>query len=378
MILLLLFFLAIYLVFICWLIYHFNRLKEYALADDIDDLPSFSVIVAVRNEADNIINLLGDLTVQTYPSDQFEVIVIDDASTDNTYALVNAYEVKAPFKLKVIPLQAPEGTVAYKKRAIQTGIKHAEGKLIITTDGDCRVGVDWLRSFTRCYKQTQAKLISGPVTFYKEKGIFQQIQTIEFASLVGSGAAAMQAGMPVMCNGANLCYEKSAFDEVGGFNATEHIPSGDDEHLMHKLAGAYPGRLVFNKSQEALVMTKAKPSFEEFKQQRLRWAGKWKYNADIRTKLLAAYLFGLHLLLLLAMGGVVTGSVESLSVVFLLLAKFAVEGFFLGKVLKSFGKQINLPALLLLQLIYPLYVVYFGIKVNFSRQYSWKGRKIIA
>jgi cellulose synthase/poly-beta-1,6-N-acetylglucosamine synthase-like glycosyltransferase len=378
MILLLQFFLALYLVFFCLLIYHFNNLKEYGLPEVIDDLPTFSVIIAVRNEADNIINLLDDLAAQTYPTDKFSVVVIDDASTDNTYNLVNAYIAQAPFKLKLISLQVPEGTIAYKKTAIQTGIKQAEGKLIITTDGDCRVGRDWLLSFAGCHKQTQAKLISGLVTFYQEKGIFQYMQTIEFASLVGSGAAAMQAGMPVMCNGANLCYENAAFEKVGGFNDTEHIPSGDDEHLMHKIVSAYPGQLVFNKSQKALVTTKAKSSFEEFKQQRLRWAGKWKYNADIRTKLLAIFLFGLHLLLLLAVAGVVTGLIELWSVAFLFIAKFAVEGFFLGKVLKSFGKQIDLAALLLLQLVYPVYVVYFGVKVNFSRQYNWKGRKIAA
>src|SRR5690606_7520040 len=89
--------------------------------------------------------------------------------------------------------------------------------IILTTDGDCRVGCDWLKAHAEIFAMQRPKLVSGPVTFYEGKTWFEQLQTIEFSSLVGTGAASIQAGKPNMCNGANLAFTKAAFQEVKGY-----------------------------------------------------------------------------------------------------------------------------------------------------------------
>ena len=124
--------------------------------------PRITVIIPVRNEAANIGLLLTDLSQQTYSN--FEVIVADDSSTDQTLSIVQDYARHASFTVRPLAL-ANERTASPKKRAITQSIAIAEGTLIITTDGDCRVGPDWLASFAAFYQQTGANLISGPVTF---------------------------------------------------------------------------------------------------------------------------------------------------------------------------------------------------------------------
>ena len=99
-------------------------------------LPRLSVVIPVRNEADHIADLLADLDRQTYR--HFDVIVADDASTDQTAAIVQAFIRKASFPLTLLPLQET-GTASPKKRAITQSIRQATGDLIVTTDGDCRV-----------------------------------------------------------------------------------------------------------------------------------------------------------------------------------------------------------------------------------------------
>ncbi|MBC7892980.1 MAG: glycosyltransferase, partial [Sphingobacteriaceae bacterium] len=112
---------------------------------------ALSVIIPARNEADNLPALLADLATQTYPN--FEVIVADDSSSDGTAELAEGFD--APFRLRVLRLR-DELTSSPKKRAICQALHLANGPLIVTTDGDCRVGPDWLRSLAQFHEHTGA------------------------------------------------------------------------------------------------------------------------------------------------------------------------------------------------------------------------------
>ncbi|RYF47129.1 MAG: glycosyltransferase, partial [Cytophagaceae bacterium] len=219
---------------------------------------SITVIIPVRNEAENLPRLLNDLSAQTYS--HFSVIIADDASTDSTAELARAYSSTASYPLTVLSLVDDPTVASPKKRAIAQSISQATGELIVTTDGDCRVGPDWLSAVAQCYSKTGAQLISGPVTFTTNRTVFGSLQTVEFASLIGAGAATLAMGKPTMCNGANLCYQKAAFISVNGFSGVDHVASGDDELLMHKIATHYPQGIRFLKSQAAIVETAAHSS----------------------------------------------------------------------------------------------------------------------
>ncbi len=337
--------------------------------------PKISVIVPVRNEAQHIGALLKDLNHQTYNPRLFEVWIVDDDSSDNTAYIVDTFTKNSSIQLKVIRLPNSLSLTSPKKRAIQAALSQATGELIVTTDGDCRVGPDWLTSLAECYQGTQAKLISGPVTFTPEGTLTAHLQTVEFSSLIGSGAAAIAAGSPSLCNGANLAYEKKTFEEVGGFMGNEHIASGDDEFLMHKIAALYPGSVQFLKDPRAIVRTVPHSSWEDFYRQRKRWASKWKHYNNPVSIALALYVFTCNAVLLVTLVLGWLGILSWPQVFVILLTKWVPEWFFTGGVLSFLQKTKSLLYIPLVQLIYPFYVTFFGLVVQ-KPTYIWKDRRL--
>ncbi|WP_026462794.1 glycosyltransferase [Adhaeribacter aquaticus] len=333
-----------------------------------------SVIIAVRNEAENIQNLLKDLAQQTYPESLFEVIIIDDSSDDVTASLVKDFIEKAFYPLHYIYL--PDvSQKSGKKAAVQAGIDRASGELLLFTDGDCRVQPNWLICFEYKYSTTQARFISGPVFFQEPVSLFEKLQVVEFAALIGVGAASIANKMPTMCNGANIAYPKAVFAEVNGFEGNEQIASGDDEFLLHKVHSRYPGSVAFLKAPKAVVYTPAKKEVTDFFAQRVRWGSKWPAYKSWTPKLIALLVFGVNFLLLFCLvlwvGGVLSGG--WLFCGFIL--KIGVDLLFLHKVLLFFHKQKYWVYIIPLQIVYVPYVILtalFALRGN----YSWKGRII--
>ena len=344
-------------------------------AQNHDAAPTISVIIPVRNEALHIGALLKDLNHQSYDPGLFEVLIVDDDSSDKTPYILETFAKNSTIPLKIIRLHPSVGVLSPKKRALQAAIAQATGELIVTTDGDCRVGPDWLTSLAECFQSGGVKMISGPVTFIGEKSIADQLQTVEFSSLIGSGAASIAAGSPSLCNGANLAYEKKTFEEVGGFADNLHLASGDDEFLMHKIAARFPGSIRFLKDPRAIVRTVPHVSWRGFYGQRKRWASKWKHYRNPTSVILALYVFACNAVLLLALALGLFDSLSWKEVLVILFTKWVPEWVFIGGVLYFLGKQKSWLYIPLVQLIYPFYVTFFGLAVQ-KPTYVWKGRKL--
>jgi cellulose synthase/poly-beta-1,6-N-acetylglucosamine synthase-like glycosyltransferase len=330
-----------------------------------------SVIIPVRNESANILNLLKDLNAQTYPASNFEVIVVNDNSSDDTTEIVRAFIRKASYRLLVIDLSSGSS----KKKSIETGVGISRGKLMVTTDGDCRVGPEWLSTIENFYVHSQCKLISGGVSFLPDESFFKKLQVLEFASLIGTGAASLRMGFPNMCNGANLAYEKQAFVEVNGFLGNENIPSGDDEFLMHKIYRRYPDKVLFLKNKKAIVETEAKSTVTDFIHQRKRWASKWSYYSFLNIKLLALFIFAYNLSLLAAFILLLLNYYSPQVFLMMILPKIFIEFVFLQSVLGDLNKKMNIFVFLFLVFIYPFYIVLIGL-LSKAGGYEWKGRKV--
>ncbi len=327
----------------------------------------FSILIPVRNEAGRVELLLQDISRQSYPLSQFEVIVIDDHSEDDTCASVKSLEV--PYLLKI--LQLPEEQSG-KKRALTCGVHEAEHEVIITTDGDCRVKPDWIAAYASYYQNHDPKMVAGPVKM-EGGSFFEGLQQLEFATLIGFGASALKSGNPSMCNGANLSYTKAVFLEVGGYTGNESIPSGDDEFLLQKVFRKYPHQVGFLKNSNAIVSTSAKPTFSSFINQRVRWTGKWKYHESWFVKVLAVLIFldyfclvGGTLLILL------TGK-PFFMLSFILLARYLAEVLLAWPVARFLGIRYFVLPSLAIQIIYPFCVSFLGFASIFGH-YSWKGR----
>ena len=363
---------TLYILFVLVLLIGWVRIPRFISDKTSEKLTFISVVVAVRNEEINIINLLKDMELQTYPRSQFEIIIVDDYSTDQTSALVKSFSLRSELKIILLSLTG-NSEIAGKKKAIQKAIEGAKGDLIITTDGDCRVGADWISVIQDFYVKNNCKMVVGPVAFIEKENWFTQIQKIEFASLIGSGAACLQLGIPNMCNGANLAFGKKTFQEVNGYEGNEQVPSGDDEFLMHKVATQFPGKVLFLKGKEAVVHTPAKQTFKDFKNQRIRWASKWSFYKIFNIKLLALFIFLINFSIPLFFVFCLCDLIQEVLFAEQLLIKMVVEFVFLNRVCLFLGSRVKLFPFLILQVIYPFYVIYFAL-AGLKGSYKWKGR----
>ncbi|HET8829085.1 MAG TPA: glycosyltransferase [Pelobium sp.] len=331
-----------------------------------------SVLIAARNEAESIHLTIEDIINQNYPAELFELIVVDDHSTDHTSQIIASYAQKG---VKLIQLNESEALNSYKKKAITEAINVASGELIVATDADCRMGKNWLMNVVGLYQEKNYNLISSPVVYFQEKSLFERLQTLEFLYLIGLGAAGIGNKMPSTCNGANLAYKKEVFFELGGFKGIDDLASGDDELFLHKVAHAYPGTVGFCKAHDACVYTHAKASVKEFIQQRRRWASKSVKYKDKRIIVLAVcmWIFNISLALNFVLAFFYPDFLKLVTIQFLI--KFCAEVFFLES-LVSFAKRKDLLInLTFLTFIHVVYFIYIGIMGN-AGKYNWKGRMV--
>jgi cellulose synthase/poly-beta-1,6-N-acetylglucosamine synthase-like glycosyltransferase len=336
-----------------------------------------SVVVPARNEEANIRGCIESLSCQSYPKKLFQVIVVDDHSSDGTWEIL--HNIYFP-ELSLVCLRLADDTSAlavnaHKKLAIETGVRVASGQLIVTTDADCLFHPDWLATVVAFYEEKQAKFIAAPVRIGAGHTFLSVFQTLDFMTLQGITGAAVYKRFHSMCNGANLAYEKSAFDEVGGFKDIDAIPSGDDLLLMHKIYRKYPERVFFLKSPEAIVSTKPETSWKGFINQRIRWASKADYYEDKRIfwVLLLVYIVNVLFAVLAILACWNSGWLWFLLIG--LTVKTIVEYPFVNAVAVFFGQQPLMRYFPFLQPVHILYTIVIGWMGKFG-SYRWKERKI--
>ena len=133
--------------------YGWNKLKEWSAPSSKIPSTLVSVIIAARNEEASIAACIQAILAQSYPTHLFEVIIVNDHSTDNTSTIVQSFSNKQVQLLELeqyIKASGKKGT-AYKKAAIEYGIKESKGKLIVTTDADCIVQEHWLLNLVTAF-----------------------------------------------------------------------------------------------------------------------------------------------------------------------------------------------------------------------------------
>ncbi len=360
----------IYVSFFLWCRYHWDRIVSPPFKSSGADSLRVTVLIPIRNEEENISNLLADLERQTYPTSDFEVIVINDDSTDRSAEIVMEWQGRLSYDCRILNLKNSEKTG--KKQALTLGVHNANGEIILATDGDCRLDNDWISSHASLFSYKAIQLVSGPVRM-KAGNWFQALQALEFSGLIGIGAATLRSENPTMCNGANLGYRKSAFLDVNGYEGNDHIATGDDEFLLQKIFKAFPKGVCFLKEESCLVSTPAKKNISELINQRIRWSSKWKFHKSAFIRLGAIIVFLNYLSVYLAIALTVVNN-EWLSILLsTILFRWAALSLFLSRTAKFSKITVNPLMTLVLEIIYPLLVLFLGIASIFG-QYTWKGR----
>lgn len=341
----------------------------------------FSVIVAARNEEKNIGFLLHSLTLQSYPKDFFEVIVVDDHSTDGTAAIVNNFVPNS--NIKLVQLKE-DGINAYKKKAIAKGIATAKNDWVICTDADCVVNENWLDTFSSFINEEKPVFVAAPVALVtalqepvdrQSPSILYTFQTLDFLTLQGITAASVYKNIHSMCNGANLAYKKDTFYEVDGFKGIDDIASGDDMLLMHKIWKRYPQKVKYLKSKQSIVATLAAASWKDFFHQRIRWASKAKYYDDKRilAVLVLVYLFNFSFLILLALAWININYLYAFLILW--VSKTIIELPFITSISRFFNRMQLVKYFFLFQPLHIAYTIVSGFLGSFGR-YVWKGRTV--
>ena len=341
-------------------------------------IPPVSVVIAARNEAANIEDCLSALEHQTYPAEKFEIIVVDDRSTDATAAIVHQ-QATTHNNLTLVPVTECPAGIAPKKNALSRGIQQATGEIILTTDADCRPVPTWIHSMVR-YFESDVGLVAGFSPLEKQSGkkrLKDRLYALESLSLASVAAGGIGLGRPLTCSGRNLAYRKPVFEQVGGFGKFARLISGDDDLLLHQVAHNTQWKIVYAIDADALVYSRPAANLTAFIHQRTRHASKGKhYQAILIVILSAVYLYNLLLL-----GGLFYLPFVSVNGLILLggslLMKSLLEFWLVMKTARFFNKMYLLKIFPLAELLHLFYVVIFGLLGTF-KTFSWKGQKFEA
>ena len=242
-----------------------------------------SVIIACRNEQENLPHLLKCIADQNYPENLFEAIIVNDGSEDKTL------EIATEFKM-ISNILVVNNKGKGKKQALRTGINSARGDLIITTDADCTMGKNWIRTIGAYYEMNRNDMIICPVQIESAPYFFGKLQDLEYMSLQGITAGSVLSGNPTMCNGANLAYTREAYLSHSD-NLHDEINSGDDIFLLHSLKEKNQSKISWLESPDAIVTTKPSSSFGSYIKQRSRWISKGRAYEDRDTIVLGIVTF---------------------------------------------------------------------------------------
>ena len=311
-----------------------------------------SVVICARNEEKNIGLLLSDIDNQSYKAK--EIIVVDDNSCDKTAEIVSSFP----------DVRLIQNSGRGKKQALKCGVEVAMCDIIVCTDADCHVPLTWLQAVASSLVHRKVTLLIAPVRMKSDTTFWQQIQALEFLSLAAVTAGTAVMKQPMMCNGANLIFNRNvwlkAFDDL---QLSE--PSGDDMFfLMYCKKHGEP--ICYLKTQDAMVTIDPNDTVEQFGNQRRRWVSKSKSYRDVGVIFLGLLTFAVTVMPVfllcfgLCMQAFICWGGKTLADVLFVL-NFA--PFFRGK------QVVN--KIIPLAMLYPFYVLYVTVSGLFCKV-KWK------
>ena len=332
-----------------------------------ENLPPASIIICAKNEAQNLLQNLKVVLIQQYK--QYEVIVVNDGSTDNTIDVLVEYYKRNP-NLKIINIDAKDAKdLAGKKNALRKGIEAASFETIVLTDADCRPATtQWLAKIVASYMD-ETKIVLAHSPYEKQNGFLNKLIRYEnfITALQYFGFAKL--GLPYMGVGRNLSYRKELFQSFKGFDKAKNIPTGDDDLLVNATATKRNTEVCIDK--DTFTFTKAENSFKDWfnqKRRHLRSGFRYKFHHIVLLFLFAFSNFIFY------------------SFFFLLLAKMifikVVVAVFIGvlilkllsvfKVYKKLGAEDLFLFTPLLDFVYVLYLLFIFFLLLLKPQTSWK------
>ena len=360
----------VYLFLIGILALGFDKVKDFYL-EDIPSNTRFSIIIPFRNEAKNLPSLLLSLKELQYSKDLFEVIFVDDASTDNSLAIVNTFISQTT--LNITTIKNNRETNAPKKEAITSAILLAKNEWIVTTDADCKLPKFWLDTFDAYIQKNKPSFIVAPVTYDAAYSFLKRFQLLDFLSLQGATIGGFGMRKPFLCNGANLAYKKTLFESVNGFDGNTNIASGDDIFMLEKVLNRNPESVHYLKNHKAIVSTTAEATIRGLISQRVRWASKTAVSKNKITKSIGFIILLMNASIISLFVLSIIGAFSFKIFLYLFVIKLSIDFLLLYKTARFFKQEALLSSYALCSILYPFFSVYI-VFVSVFTGYKWKGR----
>lgn len=335
----------------------FKKLKE-------NDLPLATVIVAARNEEDNIYDCLDSLDKLEYPEGKLEILIVDDESTDRTPEIIIDFISNKP-KFKLVKADRDFGETKGKARAIANAIEHSTGEVILTTDADCRVSSTWAKTIASYYVG-DVVMVCG-YTNQEWKNLFEAVQDMDFIYLLTIAAGAINLGKPLSAIGNNMSYKKSAYYEVGGYEKIKFSVTEDFQLLMaiKKLKGK---KIIYPSDPNGLVTSKPCSDWKTVYLQKRRWAV-GGMNSTLDNLIIISTGFWMTLFTLMI------PFFYSPNLIYLLCLKIFTDLFMVYHIYKQLRIKFTLSNFIGFQLYQTVYFTIIGVSLIFSRKVIWKGRE---
>ena len=360
-----------YFLIICAFIIGFERLKNI---ENKNTTPknTFTIVIPFRNEAENLPALLKSFSKIEYPKNLFEIILVNDASSDDYNSIIETFRAENP-TIDCTLINNKNLTNSPKKDAITAAVKISKYNWIVATDADCNLPKNWLKLFNQTIESKNVLFIAAPVKFKNEVTFLHHFQNLNFISLLGSTIGSFGIKKPIMCNGANLCYNKSTFLELNGFSGNNNITSGDDVFLLEKITQKYPEKVCYLKAKEAIVETSSEKDWKLFFNQQLRWASKTTAYKNWVSKFVGFTVFAENLVVLILGISILFNPDYWKIFVVAFVGKFLLDFILIFKTAEFFKNKESLKYYTLISVFYPFFIVFISIATLF-KNYQWKDR----
>ena len=357
------FLIAVSLYFIQTIIFTIGLNKIFPKLTE-NQLPKISVIVAARNEEENILECMSALNKLEYPEDKIEIIIANDNSTDSTENIINDFIKDKPKFKTLLPVKG-EGNLKGKANAIDKAIKISSGEIILTTDADCSPNSKWAKTVASYFTKGVA-MVSGYTTQH-ERNLFEGMQAVDFVYLLSVAGGVMNLNKPMSCIGNNMSYRKSVYEEVGGYNSVKFSVTEDFALLMamHKL-GKY--KIIHPVDSDSLVISKPCKTLKSLFHQKKRW-GVGGLQSELAGFSVMAWGWFSHLGILLL------PFLFSATAFYIFLFKIMTDYFFIYSVYKKLNIKLSLKHFLVFEIYFVIYVFVLPFIVFTNKKIVWKGRE---
>ena len=356
---------AIYLAFLIWVELGLRRSLPAKATLPVEPEP-ISVIIAARNEAHNLPALLTSLA-QLEPIDsEYEIIIVNDHSTDDSLELIKNWE--GQFGIRIIDFQDKiEGYVG-KKAAIQKGIEAAKYDILVFTDADCQPVPSWLREISRVM-QPDMDYILGYTTVYRKVGDTDlTLNNFERSIYYAIAAAGLGWKKPITSVACNMIYRKSLFEMSGGFEGISHIQSGDDDLLLIKMM-PHIRKAIYNPSVTMQVNCYEGADLLKRYHKNIRRASKFKHHPR-HVKVISAFVFIYFAIFYASLIKLFAGTGD-LVLLSAIMAKFLME-LQLSQSHLALVKKTHIGILYFPQIfVFPLQFIFYAIRGTLGK-YRWK------